>query len=79
MTFYLLSYPFFKTALLICTENTFWDVGGDGNFVQSFKKSFTFFVEHGTWEMVKINIDIFGNEQGEIGRASCRERVCLAV
>ena len=60
------------TALLICTENTFWDfqVTGsrDGNFVKLFKKSFTLYVESGMREMVETDIDSIlrtNSEQGE--------------
>jgi hypothetical protein len=53
-------------ALLICTENTFWDISRDGpkNFVKSFKKSFTSYVESGMSKMVERDIDILRNEQG---------------
>ena len=53
------------TALLICTENTFWDMSRDGNFVELFKKSFTLYVESGMSERMKIDIDILRNDQGE--------------
>jgi hypothetical protein len=52
------------TALLICTENTFWDISRDGNFVGVFKKSFTLYVESGMRELVEKDIDILRNEQG---------------
>ena len=54
------------TALLICTENTFWDISSDGNFVESFKKSFMLYVKSGMREMMKTDIDILRNEQGEL-------------
>ena len=53
------------TALLICTENTFWDIGRDGNFVELFKKSFTLYSESGMREMMKMDIDMLRNEQGK--------------
>jgi len=56
------------TGLLICVENTFWDINGlgDSNFVERFKKSFTLYVESGMREMTERDIEIFRNEQGEI-------------
>ena len=65
MTF--IYYPilvFIPTAVLICTENTFWDINEDGNFVELFKKSFTLYVESGRREIVESDIDILRNEQG---------------
>ena len=47
------------TALLICTENSFWYRYGD------FEKSFSFYVESGMMEMVEKDIDILRNEQSE--------------
>ena len=52
------------TALLICMENTFWDIRRDGNFVELFKKSFTLYVESGIRDMMKIDIDQLRNEEG---------------
>jgi hypothetical protein len=54
-------------ALLICTENTFWDISRDGtpNFVELFKKSFTSYVKSGMRERVERDIDVLRNEQGE--------------
>ena len=55
------------TALLICTENTVWDISTrDVSFVETFKKSFTLYVESGTREMVEIDIETLRNEQGEL-------------
>jgi hypothetical protein len=51
-------------ALLICTENTFWDISGAQNFVELFKTSFTSYVESGMRGMVERDIDILRNEQG---------------
>ena len=47
-------------------ENTFWDIGRDGNFVELFEKSLTSYAESGMMEMVEKDIDILRNEQGEI-------------
>ena len=51
------------TALLICMENTFWN-SRDGNFVESFKKSFTLYVDSGMRKKVEADIDMLKNEQG---------------
>ena len=60
---YFLILVFIPTALLICTENTFWDINGDGNFVEQFKKSFTLYVESGMRDMTERDIEILRNEQ----------------
>ena len=52
------------TVLLICMENTFWDTGRDGNFAESFKKSFKFYVESGMMKKMEADFDILRNEQG---------------
>ena len=49
------------TALLICMENTFWNISSDGNFVKLFKKSFTLYVESGTREKVEADIENLGS------------------
>ena len=65
MTFiYYLIIVFIPTALLICTENTLWDINGDGNFVELFKNSFTLYVESGLREIAERDIDILRNEEG---------------
>ena len=65
MTFiYYLILVFIPTALLICTENTLWDINGDRNFVELFEKSFTLYVESGLRETTERDIDILRNEQG---------------
>ena len=62
---YFLIHFFILTALLICIENTFWDIKGDpGNFVELFKKSFTLYVESGLREMTERDIQILRNERG---------------
>ena len=52
-------------ALLICMENTSWDISRDGNFVELFKKSFTLYVESGMREMMKVVTDQLRNEEGK--------------
>ena len=51
-------------ALLICTENTFWNLSTDANFVDLFKTSFTLYVESGMKKKMEAAIDILRNEQG---------------
>ena len=51
-----------STALLICMENSFWTISGDVNFVDSFKTSFTLYVESGMRKKMEEAIDILGNE-----------------
>ena len=58
---YIYSYP---SALLICTENTFWDINRNGKFVERFKKSFTLYVESGMREMTERDIDTLRKECG---------------
>ena len=60
---YFLILVFILTALLICIENTFWNINGEGNFVELFKKSFTLYVESGMREMTERDLQILRNEQ----------------
>ena len=50
------------TALLICMENTFWNISHldleDGNFVELFKKSFALYVESGIKKKTEAGLDI---------------------
>ena len=55
-----------STALLICVENTFWNINDDDNFVKVFKKCFTLYVKSGKMETTERDIEILKNEQGEI-------------
>ena len=50
-----------STALLICMENTFWNIS-DGSFVKLFKKSFTLYVESGKKKKLEADIDILMNQ-----------------
>ena len=56
------------TALLICMENTFWNIsthaGRDGNFVKLFKKSLALYVESGTKKNTAAAIDMLRNDLG---------------
>jgi hypothetical protein len=62
-----LSYPILMpTALLICMENTFWNIRRECNFVELFKESFTLYVESGMRMKTEAGIDsILGNVQGD--------------
>ena len=50
------------TALLVCMENTFWK-SRNGNFVDSFKKSFKLYVDSGMRKKAEAEIDILNNER----------------
>jgi hypothetical protein len=52
-----------QIALLICVENSFWNHGGHGNFVDSFQKSFTLYVESGMKKKVESHIGVFQHQQ----------------
>ena len=54
------------TALLICMENTFWNISRDGNFMELFKKSFTLYVESGMRKKMEADIDILRNQGGHL-------------
>ena len=47
-------------------ENTFWIINSprDGNFVELFVKSFTFYVESGMRKKTEADIDMLENEKG---------------
>ena len=63
---YFLILVLISTALLICMENTFWNINdGDGNFLKVFKKSFTLYVKSGRREMTERDIEILRNEELE--------------
>ena len=60
---YFLILVFMPTAVLICIENTFWNIDGHGNFVELFKISFTLYVESGMREKTERDLEILRNEQ----------------
>ena len=63
---FVFTYPcFLPTALLICIENTFWDINEDNDFVELFKKSFKLYVDSGLREKTEREIEVLRNEQGE--------------
>ena len=52
------------TGLLICMENSFWNISRDGNFVKSFKESFTLYIGSGMRMKAEEAVNILRNEQG---------------
>ena len=63
---YFLILVLISIALLICMENTFWNINdGDGNFVKVFKKSFKLYVKSGKREMTERDFEILKNEHSE--------------
>jgi len=56
------------TALLICMENTFWDISRlqNGKFVELFQNSFMLYVESGMVKMVERDIDILKKKKKEV-------------
>ena len=63
---FIMAYPYLMwTALLICMENTFWNLSReDGNFMESFKKSFKFYVRSGMMRKTEADIYTLRNVQG---------------
>ena len=70
---------FIPTALLICMENTFWNISQDGDFVKLFKKSFTLYVERGMREKMEADIDILINQGGHPASKEFKARLCKIV
>ena len=69
-----------STALLICMENTFWNISTDFNFVDLFETSFTLYVESGTRKKVEAAIDLLGNGQGGyLVTKDFREKFCKII
>ena len=67
------------TALLICMENTFWNISRDGNFVELFKKSFTLYVESGTRKKVEADIAILSNQSGHPATDEFKAKFCKII
>jgi len=51
----------FFSALLICMEKSFWNINGNGNFINSFKDSITLYFVSGMWKKVVEDIGILKN------------------
>ena len=58
---FLISMP---TGVLICMENSFWNISRDGNFVKSFKESFTSYIGSGMRMKAEEAVTILRHEQG---------------
>jgi hypothetical protein len=69
------------TALLICMENTFWRIshGGDSNFVELFKISFTFYVESGMRSKVEADIEMLRNQSGCLVADEFKAKFCKII
>ena len=69
------------TALLICLENTFWNIRKDLNFVELFKKTFASYVESGMKKKTEADIDdILKNDPGEFPLAKdFKTRFCKII
>ena len=50
------------TALLICMENTFWNISTGDGFVKLFKKSFALYVESGIKKKTEAGLDLLRKE-----------------
>ena len=50
------------TALLICMENTFWNISRDDDFVKLFTESFALYVRSGMRTKTEADINILGKE-----------------
>ena len=69
-------------ALLICMENTFWNISMDVNFVDLFKTSFALYVESGTRKKVETAINVLRNdlEQGRcLVTEDFKEKFCKII
>ena len=62
------------TALLICMENTCWNIGSNDNFVELFRKSFTLYVESGMKKKIEADIEIFRNQDEHLVTIEFRDK-----
>jgi hypothetical protein len=65
------------TALLICMANTFWNQ--DDNFVNSFRKSFTLYVESGVRKKAEVDIDILGYPSESLATVEFKKKFCKII
>jgi hypothetical protein len=70
---------FMPTALLICMENTFWNITGDGSFVELFKKSFKIYVESGMRKKIEEEVDILRNQSGHLVTNEFKAKFCKII
>ena len=66
-----------STALLICMENTFWNINSNSNFMELFKKSFTLYVESGMRHTIEA--DIFRNQGGHLVTKEFKKNFCKII
>ena len=70
------------TALLICMENTFWNISSDesdDNFMESFKKSFALYDESGMRKKIEADIVIFRNQGGHLMTKESKAKFCRFI
>ena len=74
------------TALLICMENTFWNITTDAsesddsnNFMESLKKSFTLYVESGMEKKIEADIERFRNQVGHLVTEESKAEFCKFI
>ena len=68
-----------STALLICMENTFWNIDRHVVFAKLFKKSFRLYVESGTKKKLEADIDMLRNQGGHLVTKEFRENFFKTV
>jgi hypothetical protein len=79
LIFIYLIFILIPTALLICIENTFWK---DGNFLESFKESFTLYIDSGMRMKAEVEANILGNVDGKSEHQATKdfeERFCKLI
>ena len=76
-----LCYSILPTALLICLENSFWRISshGNGDFVESFKESFTLYVGSGMRMKTEVDIDIWKNQGGPLVTDEFKAKFCEII
>jgi hypothetical protein len=67
------------TALLICMENTFWNISRDGNFLESFKESFALYIDSGMRMKAEVEANILEGKSEHLGTKDFEERFCKLI
>ena len=70
------------TGLLICMENSFWNIRRNGNFVKSFKESFTLYIGSGMRMKAEEATNILRSEEGGSGPKATKDfkaRFCKLI
>jgi predicted thioredoxin/glutaredoxin len=63
-------------------ENTFWNISRDGNFLESFKESFTLYIDSGMRMKAEVEADILRNVEHEsenLVTKDFEERFCKLI